>query len=322
MHRRDGSTLMEVLIAIFVMGIGLLSVLAMFPMAALTMARAFKDDRAGHAAASGKSIAIAQNIRFDANVLPFFDTPPGASYDLPALDGPGYPVFIDPFGYSSYSPGADQSFVGRDTGIRRTTLSFVAPAGVSDVKQVLRWCTLLDDITFGEKGQPSTAATGVTERATSVSWAWLVRRPKAGLSSFCELTVVVYNQRPLTNTVQLAAKEQSYSNCPVGGPAGTQMNLVTLVWGSGQPMPRVVEGGWVLDATPNASTVNAGKLGPCNATFYRVVNVGDTNGNSVEIELDKPLRGFPRPGNRATIVILDGVAEVYECGAAWSAGNN
>jgi hypothetical protein len=319
MSRRDGSTLMEVLIAIFVMGIGLLSVLAMFPMGALTMARAIKDDSAGHASANARAIAAAQNIRFDPSVAPYFDLPPGAAYDVPPLDGPSYAVYVDPFGFSSYTAGADQSFVGRDTGIRRSTLSFVAPGNVSNVQQVLRWCTRLDDIAFGPNAQPSTE-TGSASRTTSVSWAWLLRRPRAGTPSYCEMTVVIYNQRPLTNTVQLAAKEQSYPGCLVGGASNQQMNVVTLSWTAGQVSPRLVEGGWILDATPNA--LPGGKAGPCNAGFYRIVNVGDYIGNTVEIELDKPLRGFPRPGNIATMVILDGVVEVQECGGSWNAFNN
>ena len=37
MKRRDGATLVEVLVAIFVMGIGLLALLALFPLGVLTM---------------------------------------------------------------------------------------------------------------------------------------------------------------------------------------------------------------------------------------------------------------------------------------------
>ena len=42
-----GVTLVEVLTALFVMGIGLLALLTLFPLGALTMAQAIKDDRAG-----------------------------------------------------------------------------------------------------------------------------------------------------------------------------------------------------------------------------------------------------------------------------------
>jgi prepilin-type N-terminal cleavage/methylation domain-containing protein len=43
--RSRGITLTEVLVAIFIMGIGLLALLSLFPLGALTMAQAIKDDR-------------------------------------------------------------------------------------------------------------------------------------------------------------------------------------------------------------------------------------------------------------------------------------
>src|SRR5579885_1848168 len=43
---RPGVTLTEVLVAIFIMGIGLLSLLVLFPLGALNMAQAIKDNRA------------------------------------------------------------------------------------------------------------------------------------------------------------------------------------------------------------------------------------------------------------------------------------
>lgn len=43
----SGVTLVEVLAALFVMGIGLLTLLTLFPLGALTMAQAIKDSRAG-----------------------------------------------------------------------------------------------------------------------------------------------------------------------------------------------------------------------------------------------------------------------------------
>src|SRR2546421_11874148 len=52
MNRRSGTTLVEVLMAIFIMGIGLMALLTLFPMGALQMAQALKDQRAAEEAAS------------------------------------------------------------------------------------------------------------------------------------------------------------------------------------------------------------------------------------------------------------------------------
>src|SRR5262245_44100129 len=56
--RRSGITLVEVLVAIFIMGVGLLALLALFPLGALEMAQAVKDDRA--AAVAANAVALSQ----------------------------------------------------------------------------------------------------------------------------------------------------------------------------------------------------------------------------------------------------------------------
>jgi hypothetical protein len=55
----SGVTLVEVLAAIFVMAIGLLSLLALFPLGALSMAQAIKDDRAATIAARADAFSKA-----------------------------------------------------------------------------------------------------------------------------------------------------------------------------------------------------------------------------------------------------------------------
>src|SRR5205823_12115776 len=52
MNRRPGTTLTEVLMAIFIMGIGLMALLTLFPMGAVQMAQALKDQRAAEEGAS------------------------------------------------------------------------------------------------------------------------------------------------------------------------------------------------------------------------------------------------------------------------------
>ena len=52
-----GVTLLEVLVAIFVMGIGLLALLTLFPLGALEMAEAIKDDRTGSAASNAAMLS-------------------------------------------------------------------------------------------------------------------------------------------------------------------------------------------------------------------------------------------------------------------------
>lgn len=53
----SGATLLEVLVAIFIMGIGLLALLTPFPLGALEMARSIQDDRAGHIATAAGTLS-------------------------------------------------------------------------------------------------------------------------------------------------------------------------------------------------------------------------------------------------------------------------
>src|SRR5207245_5291547 len=62
---RRAATLTEVLVAIFIVGIGLLALLSLFPLGALSMAQAIKDDRTAHAANNAFAIAEMFNIHND-----------------------------------------------------------------------------------------------------------------------------------------------------------------------------------------------------------------------------------------------------------------
>ena len=55
---RTGLTLIEVLVSIFIMAIGLLALLTLFPLGALTMAQAIKDDRCAQSAYIAQALAI------------------------------------------------------------------------------------------------------------------------------------------------------------------------------------------------------------------------------------------------------------------------
>src|SRR5947207_2182363 len=63
MNRRSGVTLVEVLVAIFVMGVGMIALLTLFPLGALQMAQAIKDDRTGHAAGNAAEVAKIWDIK-------------------------------------------------------------------------------------------------------------------------------------------------------------------------------------------------------------------------------------------------------------------
>jgi prepilin-type N-terminal cleavage/methylation domain-containing protein len=323
MIRRSGMTLMEVLVAIGVMAVAILPAMGLFLIGLVTMAKAIEDDRVGHCAGNAKAMAAAQGLRFDPMVTPFFINPngnlPPAQRTLPdaALDGPSYPVFVDPIGYLSISPQF-RDYVGtRNNWLRRRPAGFA-----TNTASALRWCTFQDDITFGPDGQP-VKPNGFIERGSNYSWAWMLRRPKMGMPAVCDVWVVVYKQRAL-NLNGTAPPELLYINCEVNP---QNANLLTLVSYPGQPSPQVQPGSWVLDISLNFPSIRPIVTAPPTGNFYRVVGVGDTTpstqnpGYSLQpVELANPVLG-PIYETRA-MAIMDGVAEVIYCGPGWSPGSN
>src|SRR3954451_15796144 len=63
MTHRPGISLVEVLVAILITSIGLLSLLVLFPLGALEMVQAIQSDRAGHIKRSAGAIANTWDIR-------------------------------------------------------------------------------------------------------------------------------------------------------------------------------------------------------------------------------------------------------------------
>src|SRR5208282_5220944 len=127
MNRRIGATLIEVLVAVFVCAFGLIALMTLFPVGAMNMAQAIKDDRTAHAAANATAIlrtiwrvSLASGNPNDPGLMPF---------------NSGNPVFLDPLG----AQGAG-SLPG---GIPRIGLPTVGNFSAQE-----RWFSLLDDMNF------------------------------------------------------------------------------------------------------------------------------------------------------------------------------
>jgi hypothetical protein len=121
---RPATTLTEVLVAIFVMAIGLMALLTLFPLGALSMWQAIKDDRTAHGGRNAASIAAMFNIHNDPYLYPAGTVTVGAVGPYNYTDafvnpypfqqvgtvGPGmppqtdptkpsYPVYVDPYAF-------------------------------------------------------------------------------------------------------------------------------------------------------------------------------------------------------------------------------
>src|SRR5262245_61659466 len=125
---RSGATLTEVLVAIFVMAIGLLALLTLFPLGALSMAQAIKDNRTAHAGKNAFAIAEAYNsgiagnngsgihndifVTNSAAFLAYF-TPPNTTAVYQGVPGVLPPnassYLLNPYpGYAQFPAGAPQ----------------------------------------------------------------------------------------------------------------------------------------------------------------------------------------------------------------------
>jgi hypothetical protein len=133
MTRRPAVTLIEALMAIFVMAIGLLALLTLFPLGAVQMAQALRDQRATETSnqavamykalqlgndpvvspTTGGLMSVASPITPGTPVQPgqlsVFQNPwPGVPAALgpppPILSGPGYPLYVDPYFAASVGP--------------------------------------------------------------------------------------------------------------------------------------------------------------------------------------------------------------------------
>jgi hypothetical protein len=295
--RRTGVTLVEVLVAIFLMGVGMLALLTLFPVGAISMARALKDDRCATAAANADAVATAQDLRHDplvaaAYLNPFPGSAAPAKSPVAAWSGPSYGVFVDPLGAAVF-PSTVGALAGVTPGIPRTSMSLSnGPARGGTVlspAEATRWCSLLDDVLFQADGTPDPSAGGV-QRYGQYTWAWLLRQTRAGDPTVVEASVIVYRGR----SVDLVNGETT------GAASGTLGSNTVTVTGTGLNLRT---GTWILDTTPASN-------GAVPGYFYRVVDwFVDTANDQTVLELESSLRA-----NVSLVTLLDNVAEVFDRG--------
>jgi hypothetical protein len=273
MNRRLAVTLLEAIMAIFVMAIGLLALLTLFPLGAIQMAQALKDQRTAEASinatsqfmAFGLSPAALPPTGDKSIVIPnpagstqttLFENPwPSGPVTVPTLTssnnpGPTYPVFVDPNGANASAPVVTTANVSTvyalntawptvgsaNVGIPRTTISKIS---ATTPAQVQRWFALQDDIGYSDNGLPDLTS-GSVQREGRYSWAYMVRRTSPGDTSNLDLTVIVYSGRlPGANAGQFPYGETVY-----GDPYATAATKV--YWG--------ITADYVINNRPNTDS--------------------------------------------------------------------
>jgi prepilin-type N-terminal cleavage/methylation domain-containing protein len=318
-RRRSGVTLLEVLVAMFVMAIGLLALLTLFPLGALRMYKAIQDERCAEAGANARAMMVMKiNLANDSGLYmggvafgagdPFCNpNQPPAVVATATSAGPSYPVLIDPIAAMN---GASAN-VGSTSVVSRRSVSF---AGTGNFPGAYQWFMISDDIDF-ESAAPNTTGNSNPgtprlllpppssfTRSNKFSYAFLCQRPNVSDTSIVDTSVVVFNQRP----VAAAPNEYVFSGANTW--FNTSNNTVQIDISASAAPIRV--GDWILDATPiNSPPTTA------HGYFYRVLGVSDLPNNLLELEIETPIRGFaPNTTTPGIVIFLDGVAEVYEKG--------
>lgn len=340
MSNRRGVSLVEVLVAIFITGIGLLSLLALFPIGALSMAQAIRDSRASHAAQNAKNVCDMVNVCSDNRLMAALGRAPAPTMGLlppdpPDPQGASYPIYVDPIGIRSMPTGASINVgvrPGLSHGMERLDPSLIAslswpagggPGNPAEValkrRHTLRWFSLLDDVTFDDRGVPD-PSTGQVQREGRYSWAFTFKRGPAGGAPLA--TIVVYSQRSLQidgATLQPLGERPYQAYYLPFNADGTPRNIVYLVWGVGTEAPSIRRGSWIMDLTQEripSGVASPAYYGTMHGYFYRVVNTQEVDitaftamlasytpymlppagaSSVLEVELQSNLRGFARP---------------------------
>ncbi|MCS6866940.1 MAG: hypothetical protein RMJ56_13085 [Gemmataceae bacterium] len=314
---RPGSSLMEVLVAFGILGIAVTSVITLFPFSALTIGQALRDDRTTTCAAIAEGQIRDIHRRYvvekgDQTTEPYYhfmdnpfypQIPPQTEPCQPIgrdSTEPSYPVYVDPMGVVA----GRGLFVGdsSETRIPRVDLQILRLGGVTHPTMALRYCSLLDSLSFNDDGVVEPAP---DMRELRYNWAWMLQRPINRDRHNIRVQVVVYNNRahlyrPPGSEAVVAADFTPGQTAIVNVPRGADVR----------------KGSWVLDATVvgTESTPN----GPAprlirNGEFYRVLSVTEVNG-TLALEVHKPISradGGALP-YRGTLVTLPGVADVFE----------
>jgi hypothetical protein len=304
MTRRPGLSLVEVLTALFILALGVIAIMTMFPLGASQMAIANREDRSALAAfgADGyfRTYWKTQIVESpNPNTESFWAAldNPNAPPLPPALNHAGltpagltsevsYPVFVDSMGYVARS-GMSQAWLGDSgtTNVPRTTIGSVG----SNSLLALRTCSLMDGLGYNDDGVPT------TDRELRYNFLWVIQRPVNQNRFTANLTIVVFDNRP--NLFAPVGSEQVFNNVPVT-PGTSSITLGSV--------PDIKPGGWIMDASVGIP----GRPGIRHANFYRVTAI-----NGSTLELQSPIKAPSDNINAAytgTFVILRGVSGVYQ----------
>jgi type II secretory pathway pseudopilin PulG len=351
-NRRLGITLTEVLIALFIMALGMIALLVMFPLGAQQIAQAVKDDRSTQAANNADNLLRSY---WRKNVVRYLSTPGNTEADLvnpanpnsidfmtameqptvlPSLvdasfvtlqangSRPSYPVFIDPYGKRARQTVLTSSFNwvgGVMPDAANSPYNFAPLTGTFGlIRRVnLRYPVIGTNV---DDFRHCTLLDDIefSEDGSAVNGSSVSRTGRYNWSWVVQRPD--QNNRLLMNMTVIVYDQRSYNF------AGIDEELHYFV-----PNVNVGDSTIVINYNPAAippapapplragnwimdGTINTAN-GIRNANFYRVSSVTDDGAGRLYIDLQTPIKrplGSSITNYTAQIYVLRGVAEVFE----------
>ncbi len=288
-RKRPGFSLTEVIVALFVMAAGIIALLTLFPLGAVQMGQALRDDRA-------QTTVLQADAKMRMEWQKYLEGAPIDTYiarmDVSGADSPGTPVLFDPIGFQSYTAnGMTASLAGFGaTGIPRST-----SASLPGLQPSIRFGSLLDDLEFSRDpasnnvGHPAlpgeTGSTFDVIRQGRYNWAAMLQRP-TGKPGFANANLL----RNLPVDLKILVFDR---RAPGVGPvdAEKQWPLPFTIDSNQIIIPDIMENipirvrSWIMDGTQTETYRNA--------NFYRVQSITDIGGGNTLVELQTPI-AIPR----------------------------
>ena len=257
---RSGLTLLEVLITIFVMGIGMLSVLTLFPLAARKIGMSIDMDRASQMAANASALAEIRGIRNTVNNYFNSLTPSALPSEIVIFDEPGF-------------EGGAYTMAGRTPTLFSTNLS-KAPFKAQLPLFNRNLAVSQDEYPFTDSGDPESGA----RRSERYSSAHLFRRQRLDDPKSLDSMILVFAGRP----VDFGNRFDFPINITAGGTAWNSDTITitdpaTYTGGDQlQPDRRIARGSWFMDLSNKRWK-----------RFYKVVSSDSSTAGSLTLTLDR-----------------------------------
>jgi prepilin-type N-terminal cleavage/methylation domain-containing protein len=321
MLKRAGLTLLEVLMAIFIMGIGMLSVLAMFPAAADMMGRAISNSQMAEGLVNARGLDdgmdwlssnYKNNIYITApNLAPAMGPNTNHGWVNPVSDSPTF-LFLDQYAAMSGVNRFGQSPNGLLPVEVAMITAFSNPpnsnpinnnSGNPSLGQIAgRFFTCNSDVVLSKYGlanlDDDNNATTV-EREAKFTLAYFFTRPMPlTYPNYAKRNILLFKDRSQT----LAQGGDSMVYFPLTAANVSGSNLIQVAANSNVPL-KTKQWVMVTDKLPTGGY-------PTAVDFYEIRSVDDTSGTNVDLEL-----GYPVLFSAGSVYLLKDVVRVALVGS-------